>query len=319
MTVLLRRVAPGRAGLFGSRLFGSLLLGVLAIAFLIGLAAGPARAQAAHTQDDGPALWVIRDADSTLYLFGTIHVLRPETRWRTPRIEAAYAASSELWLEVENPDDASALVPAIQRHGFATDRPLSLLLNAEERNDLDAAARAIGASAAQMEPMRPWLAALTLSVAPAVRAGYDPASGVEMVLGAQAREDGKPVRGLETLEQQVEILAGLDEADQLDFLRTTLREFDRAVEVLDRMSAAWASGDVDTLRRMAVEEFEAEAPAAYEAILARRNADWADQIQTLLAGSGTVFIAVGAAHLIGDDSVQAILVRRGVTAERVTD
>lgn len=281
----------------------------------------PAAAQSgtASVRGDGPALWVIRDADSTLYLFGTIHVLRPETPWRTPRIEAAYAAASEIWLEVANPDDPSTLLPVIQRHGISPDRPLSGLLNAEERAELAAAARAIGSSAAQMEPMRPWLAALTLSVAPAVRAGYDPASGVEMVLGALAREDGKRVRGFETLDQQVGVLAGLDEGDQLDLLRTTLGEFDRAVEVLDQLSSAWASGDVDALRRLAVDDFQAEAPAAYEAVLARRNANWADQIETLLAGSGVAFIAVGAAHLVGDDSVQIILARRGVATQRVTD
>lgn len=296
----------------------SLTLGVtLGLFASIAEAAPQATAPAAAEAGGGPALWVIRDPDSTLYLFGTVHVLRPDTEWTSPRVEAAYQAASEIWLEVADLDDQAALAPLIQQHGLAPARPLSSLLTPEDLAALDAAARAIGASGAQMEPMRPWLAALTLAVAAPVRAGYDPTSGVEMKLMARAREDGKPLRGFETLDQQVSILAGLEEADQVAFLRATLRDFGRAVEMLDEMVGAWSVGDMETLERVAVAPMKAETPAAYDAMLTRRNIDWADQIETLLEGSGTAFIAVGAAHLAGEDSVQTLLARRGVIAERI--
>ena len=272
--------------------------------------------QAAAPTAGGPALWVIRDADSTLYLFGTVHVLKPGVAWDSPRIDAALAASSDVWFEISNPDDQAAIIPLIQQHGVSPNRPLSSLLSATEMADLDAAARTVGSNISQMDPLRPWFAALTLSVAPLVKAGYDPNSGVELVLKARAVADGKTIHGFETIDHQVGILATLPEQVQLAFLRSTLEDFDQAATELDAMVLAWSTGDVAALDRVVVEDMKTETPEIYDALLVRRNVDFADQIQTLLAGSGTAFIAVGAAHLAGDDSVQAVLEGRGVEVER---
>ena len=165
--------------------------------------------------------------------------------------------------------------------------------------------------------MRPWLAALTLSVAPLVKAGYDPKSGVELVLKARAEAAGKPIHGFETIDKQIGILAGLPDDVQLVFLRETLKDYENAATKLDEMVSAWASGDVDVLGRVMVEEMKDASPALYQSVLVDRNTDWANQIQTLLQGSGTAFIAVGAGHLAGDDSVQAQLKARGVQVEAV--
>ena len=264
----------------------------------------------------GPALWVIRDADSTLYLFGTVHVLRPTTAWGSAKVDAAFASADHIWFEISNPDDQAALLPLIQQHGISPDRPLSSLLTADELTALGAAAAGAGMTAAQIDPFRPWLAGLTLSVAPLVKAGYDPQSGVELILKARADATGKPVHGFETIDKQIGILAGMSEADQLSFLRSTLEAYGDATVELDQMVDAWATGDVATLERVAVVEMRDEAPAVYQALLVQRNTDWAGQIQTLLEGSGTAFIAVGAAHLAGDDSVQEILTDRGVAVTR---
>ncbi|MFA4894324.1 TraB/GumN family protein [Brevundimonas sp.] len=289
-------------------------------AFAQAVEAAPAPAVAARAvpQADGagPALWVVRDADSTLYLFGTVHVLRPTTAWGSARVDAAFASADDIWFEISNPDDQAALLPLIQQHGVSPDRPLSSLLTAEEMVALGAAAAGAGMTAAQLDIFRPWLAGLTLSVAPLVKAGYDPQSGVELILKARADAAGKPVHGFETIDRQIGILAGMSEADQLSFLRSTLEAYDDATVELDRMVDAWAAGDVATLKEVAVDEMRSEAPAVYEALLVQRNTDWAGQIQTLLAGSGTAFIAVGAAHLAGDDSVQEILADRGVAVTR---
>ena len=271
----------------------------------------------APIQGEGPALWVVKDADSTLYLFGSVHVLRPTTAWASPRVQAAFDSASDIWFEISNPDDQAAIVPLMQQYGLSPDTPLSSRLTAEENAELDEAAKAMGASAAQLQPMRPWLAALSLSVAPLVKAGYDPKSGVELVLKARAEAAGKPIHGFETLDKQIGILAQLPEDVQMAFLRETLKDYEKAATQLDDMVTAWASGDVDTIDRIMVEEMKAASPALYQALLVDRNTDWADQIQTLLQGSGTAFIAVGAGHLAGDDSVQAILQKRGVTVETV--
>jgi len=264
----------------------------------------------------GPALWVIRDADSTLYLFGTVHVLRPDTGWGTAKVDAAFDAASDIWFEISNPDDQAAIMPLIQQYGLSPATPLSSLLTPAEIAELDAAARTMGATAAQMDPLRPWFAGLTLSMAPLVKAGYDPASGVELTLTARAKAAGKPIHGFETIDSQVRVLAGLPQDVQLEFLRSTLKDFEEATVMLDEMVAAWAQGDVASLERVAITDMKVEAPEVYDALLVRRNADFANQIQTLLAGSGTAFIAVGAAHLIGEDSVQSMLEQRGIAVVR---
>ena len=280
-------------------------------------AVAPASAVRAVPQAEGsgPALWVVRDADSTLYLFGTVHVLRPTTAWGSARVDAAFDSADQVWFEISNPDDQAAIMPLIQQHGLSPDRPLSSLLTAEEMTVLNTIAASAGMPAGQIDVFRPWLAGLALSVAPLMKAGYDPRSGVELVLKARAEAAGKPIQAFETIDKQVGILAGMSEADQLASLRLLMESWGDATAELDGMVAAWASGDVKTLEALAVDEMQVETPALYEALLVRRNTDWANQIQTLLEGSGTVFIAVGAAHLAGDDSVQEILGDRGVTVE----
>lgn len=293
------------------------------LALLIAIAGVPADALAqtaapaapAPIQGEGPALWVVRDADSTLYLFGSVHVLRPTIGWSSPRVEAAFDSASDIWFEISNPDDQAAIMPLIQQHGLSPETPLSSRLTPQENAELDAAAQVMGASAAQLQPMKPWLAALSLSVAPLIKAGYDPKSGVELVLKARAEAAGKPIHGFETIDKQIGILAGLPDDVQLAFLRETLKDYENAATKLDEMVEAWARGDVATLDRVTITEMKEASPALYQAILVDRNTDWANQIQTLLEGSGTAFVAVGAAHLTGDDSVQAILQKRGVTVE----
>lgn len=311
--------AVGR-GLFGTVL-GLGLAGAIAFqpspSFAQAVAAPPAPAPAAvpQAQGAGPALWVIRDADSTIYLFGTVHVLRPTTAWGSARVDRAFDSADQIWFEISNPDDQAAMTPLVMQHGFSPDRPLSSLLTAEETADLRAAAESINVPPDRLDTFRPWLAALTLSIAPVVKAGYDPRSGVEIVLKGRALAAGKPIHGFETIDKQVGIIAGLPEADQLAFLRSTLKTFDNAALELDRLVDAWALGDVAAIENYGVQDLREESEEIYQAMLVRRNTDWAGQIQTLLAGSGTAFIAVGAAHLAGDDSVQRILESRGVEVD----
>jgi len=284
-----------------------------AIAQVPAASAGAASAQAPGR---GPGLWVISDADSTIYLFGTVHMLRPNTAWGSASVDAAFNSADTIWFEISNPDDTAAIMPLIQQYGISPATPLSSLLTPAEFAELDVAAQTMGATAAQLDPLRPWFAALSLAMAPILAAGYDPESGVEMKLKARAEAAGKPIRGLETIDQQVRILATLPEDIQLQFLRATLKDMKEGAGPLDALVEAWASGDVEGLDRLAVAEMKDETPHIHDVLLVKRNVDWADQIQGLLAGSGTAFIAVGAAHLAGEDSVQAILERRGVISVR---
>lgn len=267
----------------------------------------------------GPRLWVVKDADSTLYLFGTVHVLKPDTPWGSDKLDRAFAGADEYWFEIADLTDVSGAVPIIQAKGVSPARPLSSLLSAEEQADLDAAARQVGVTAAQLDPLRPWLAALQLTMAAVTKAGYLPENGGDQVLHARAAATGKPIKGFETMPQQINLIADMSEPAQLAMLRSGLKEFEQAPEFLGRMVEAWARGDVEALDVLIGQEMKAESPEMYAVMLTRRNADWTDQIVALLDGSGTVFISVGAGHLTGADSVQAMLARRGVAVEEVRD
>ena len=281
-------------------------------------AADPA-AVAVAPAGSGPRLWVVKDADSTLYLFGTVHVLKPETPWGTAQVDRAFASADEYWFEIADLSDQSGVMPIIQAKGVSPDRPLSSLLTADEMADLDAAARTVGATAAQLDPLRPWLASLQLALASIQKAGYVAANGGDQILHARAAATGKPIKGFETAPQQIGFIADMSEEAQLAMLRSGLKEFDQAPEFLGRMVGAWSTGDVDGLDALIGQEMKAESPEMYEVMLTRRNTDWTNQIVTLLEGSGTAFISVGAGHLAGADSVQAMLAKRGVTVEEVRD
>lgn len=311
--------AAGGLGAFAS----GLCLTVAASAFLFAAEAQAApapqaaAAPAPRAAGDGPPLWVIRDADSTLYLFGTVHLLRPGTAWGSDKVDAAFDSASEVWFEIVDPDDQAALMPVIQQYGVSQEGPLSSRLAAEERTRLDAAVRAMGADPAQIDPMRPWFAALMIGMTPLVEAGFDSKLGVETNLRSRALAAGKSIRGFETIDLQMRGLAQMSDAGQLTYLRHSLTHRDSAVADLDRAVAGWAAGDLNAMSRYAHENGKAISEEAHQIFLARRNADWADQIETLLKGSGTAFIAVGAAHLAGDDSVQSLLARKGVRATRL--
>ncbi|MEN5147225.1 TraB/GumN family protein [Brevundimonas diminuta] len=281
-------------------------------------AADPAAVVAAPA-GSGPRLWVVKDEDSTLYLFGTVHVLKPETPWGRAKVDQAFASADEYWFEIADLNDAAGAVPIIQSKGVSPDRPLSSLLTTEEQADLDAAARSIGATAAQLDPLRPWFAALQLAMASIAKAGYQPQNGGDQVLHARAAATGKPIKGFETMPQQIGFIADMSEEAQLAMLRSGLKEFDQAPVVLGQMVGAWSTGEVDVLDALIGQEMKTQSPEMYEVMLTRRNADWTDQIMKMLEGSGTAFISVGAGHLAGADSVQSMLAARGVTVEEVRD
>lgn len=272
-------------------------------------AAGPALAE--------PALWAIKDKDSTIYLFGTIHVLRPDTAWRSAKIDQAFKSSADLTLEIVGADDPAVMQPLVLKYGLDPAKPLSSKIGPEAFKHASELAQGGGVPPKALEAMRPWLAAVSLSMAPVIKAGYDPRSGVEQVLAKAAADDGKAKKAFETPEQQIRFFADLPPKTEADFLRATLDDVDEGVGKIDKMVAAWAAGDVAELEKEFVTEMKGDYPELYELLLVKRNQDWANQLKTKLAGSGVSFVAVGSGHLVGPDSVQAQLAKLGIKAERI--
>jgi uncharacterized protein YbaP (TraB family) len=265
-----------------------------------------------------PALWVAKDADTTIYLFGTVHLLPNDTDWHDATLDRAVADSQALYIELTD-DDPGNMMALVLRYGLDAAHPLSSQLDADEQQRLRTVATEAGVPGGMqaLNVMRPWLAALTLTTAPLLKAGLDPEHGVDKQLKAQMSAAGKQVFGLETAEQQMRFLADMPQEVQLDFLRSAMRDADKGPTQLPRLIDAWKDGDVATIARLEDEDMRQTAPELYQRLLVQRNEAWATKIAALLQQPGTVFIAVGAAHLAGPDSVQAQLHTLGIEEPRL--
>lgn len=293
----------------------------LAVAPLALLAANPALAQdhAGHTAaapaGKGPALWKVADEDTTIYLFGTVHVLPKDLEWYDATIAKAFDSSGTIVTEI--PMDAASeaqMAQLTQAKGMLpAGTTLRSLLNAEQTAAYTAAMGKIGIPVEAFDPVKPWLAGLTLSILPLMQQGYDPNSGVEKVLLAKA--EGKEKGALETAEFQLGIFDGMTQEAQVAFMMEAATGIDEVKPTLDRMVAEWAKGDADRLAEVMNEGMSD--PAVAEALLYKRNANWAEWIDTRLDTPGTVFIAVGAGHLAGAKSVQDYLAQKGIAVMRV--
>ena len=284
-----------------------------------GLAAAAVMATAGAAAAE-PAIWVVKDADSTIYLFGSVHMLKDGLEWKSPKVTEALKSATELWLEIPNISDQQAAVaemmPLLAQRGMSPDKTLSSRLNAKENAQVQDLAKTICIPPQALDLMRPWLAAMMISTAPLAKAGYNPAAGVEAVLETQAKAEGDQLKGFETISQQVSFFADLPDAVQLAYLRNVLNESGETVAELDKTAAAWAKGDVATLEKDVVGDMNKETPELYQAILVRRNQAWAEQIAERLKGSGVSFVAVGTGHLAGPDRLHAQLKKKGIEAAR---
>lgn len=266
-----------------------------------------------------PAMWRVKGTHGTMYLFGSVHVMKPDVDWESGKVKTAFDSSDLLYLEIANVDDVAAAQPLLMQYGLDPQHPLSEKISKEDLATLDSAVKAIGMpGAAMMEPMRPWLASMMLSVLPMVKAGYEPNTGIDMMLIAQAKKANKQVKGFETLEQQVHLLADVPETEQIAMLHKDLTELDKSTAQMGELVAAWQRGDVEKIGAIDNEELAEKYPAVYKRMVVDRNQRWADTLNGVLKDpeTKTVFVAVGAAHLAGPDSVIRTLEKNGWKVER---
>ena len=261
----------------------------------------------------GPALWQVADKDTTIYLFGTVHALPKDKPWFDGRIERAFNSSNELVTEIDI-SSAAQSATALQAASLLPEgQSLRSMMTPENRQQYEAALVGLGLPVEALDRNEPWFAALTLSLLPLLRSGYDTQSGVELSLGGRA---GEKQRGaLETIDQQISLFDSMPQDAQLAFLDETVEALPKAKTTLDEMGAEWIEGDADQLA--ALMNAELTDPVLRDRLLTSRNANWAGWIENRLAQPGTVFIAVGAGHLAGVGSVQDQLRKRGVKVRRV--
>ena len=283
------------------------------LAMLGFLLAGPA---AASGQNAG-LLWQVEGRHNTVYLLGSVHMLRPGDFPLSPAIETAYQDAEVLVMELDmddlNPLEVQGL---FFRHGtLAPDQTLAEVLGEDNYAKARADAAVLDLDLAMLDRVKPWRAALTVVQLQLARLGFDPQLGLEGHFTRRAAEDDKPIEGLESAEFQVALFDGMSLDRQVELLLKSLGDAATIERDIDQLIGAWRAGQVDRLAAMQSEAF-AEFPALYDALIRRRNAAWTDVLVTLLDKQEDYLVLVGALHLVGADGVPASLRRRGFEVER---
>lgn len=266
-----------------------------------------------------PALWKIADADTTIYLFGTVHALPRTLEWKNATVKQAFASADTLVVEVaEAGDPAKSLQPMLTMGMAAPGAvpPLAERVPAKARPALKALVTRTKFPPAALDGFETWLAAIILAAPSITEAGLDPETGVDRTLMKEAQARNMPITGLETVEQQLGYFDRLAESDQRALLDAVVEDDKSAKTQFGKLIRAWAGGDTRRLEALADDELKAS-PGLREALLTGRNHRWADWLAKRMETPGTVFVAVGAGHLAGTDSVQAMLGQRGLKVERV--
>jgi hypothetical protein len=262
-------------------------------------------------------LWKVSKGEKSAYLLGSIHYLKKENFPLRKTILDALDSSKRLVLEIDlnSASAASAQRLTVEKALYRDGTILSQ--NIEQETYRLAAQRAdqLGIDMQVLNPMKPWFVALTMMAIKFQQLGLDPNLGVDRYLAARAKDGGKPTSGLETLEFQLTLLDQLSKRDQDSMLRETVTELDLLDQNFKEIVQSWLKGDGASLEALLLASMK-EYPDLHQKIIVDRNRRWLTQIETLIAQGHDAMVVVGAAHLVGQDGVIAMLKTRGYKLEQ---
>lgn len=265
-----------------------------------------------------PALWEVSDPDTTIYLFGTIHLLPEHYQWRTAKFNQALDRSQKLVVEtIVDDKNPTKLMTAMAAIGFAKGLPpISTRVSPDKQAALDAAIKKSGVPRMVFDQMKTWTAGFTLLSLQFRDMGLKGADGVEAVLREKFTTEGKPIGELETNIEQLSFFDTLPEKAQRALLEGALGEQDGMDAEFSGMLDAWARGDVKGIARTFDRDLAAS-PELQQALIRKRNANWSKWISKRMAEPGSVMVAVGAGHLAGPESVIAMLKQQGLKVRQI--
>ena len=261
-----------------------------------------------------PAMWLVEDHDTRIYILGTMHALPRGTDWSDGKVAAAIDAADELVLELP----PAELVAAGEVFQELAPRQTPLAIEARLSGKALIGYRALEASGRDFDGdgFDDWAVMVLMGQRVAQNAELSPADGVETRLTETFKAAGKPVDGLETAREQLMLFETLDAAAQRALLVRSAEEAGIAVKEVGALAAAWGRGDIATLEKVINEDIDA-IPAARKAILTDRNRRWSAWVKQRMGRPGTVLMAVGAGHLVGSDGVPTMLEAEGLPVTRV--
>lgn len=285
---------------------------------LAGLLIG-APAAARGPQVARPALWAVSDADTTIYLFGTIHLLPPDYQWRTPKFDQAVEGSQQLVIETIVDLDHPETFASTFAQMALSPTPLPPILDRvspAKRPALQAAIARIGANPAQLARVKTWALSFQLLGLQYAQIGLVGKDGPETILRQQFTAEHKPVGQLETVAQQLSFFDSLPESAQRDLLEGVLDDPKAMEAEFSGMLQAWGKGDVNGIARTFDHDLAAS-PDLQQNLIRKRNANWSKWIEQRMAQPGKIMVAVGAGHLAGKNSVIAQLEKDGFRVHRL--
>jgi uncharacterized protein YbaP (TraB family) len=268
-----------------------------------------------------PLLWKVSDADNSVYLLGSFHLLRGDDYPLSPDIDSAFAASDKVVFEVppEQMLDPAMAQKFLTAAGYSDGRTLTQVLPAALREKFARILAQRGASIAQFDAYEPWFINLSLMLGMSQQLGFSPEKGMDQYLMQRAAAANKPTSGLESIDLQLQVL----DASPMDEQIVSLKEFlDKPLEMpgmLGDVHSAWRDGDVARLDKLTRDEMREKTPQTYRMVNVERNQAWLPQIQAMLdnAKKGDTLVVVGALHLLGDDGIVGKLREKGYKVERV--
>ena len=276
------------------------------------------KVQKARNRNDGPAIWVAKDYDSTLYLFGTVHLLPSELDWQRDDMRQAFNEAGTVFFEVDTGPkgqiEATVLTTSLglRSNGLR----LSDLLDNYQLNLLEAAANNGNLTIASLDSMQPWLASEYLAFTAAQNAGLSGELSADEALKSRAERSGKNVVYLESLETQIRASADLPDYIQLDILTETMEQFNTLGAEATEIADQWSVGGTDFLTEQLIRPMKARPPEVFNSLLRDRNRAWTTKLSRFMEDSGTGFVAVGTAHLLGNDSLLHELREQGYEVKR---
>lgn len=274
----------------------------------------------ADTKSHPVTLWHAQGVSNSVYLLGSIHLLRAEDHPLPSIIDAVYEDAEILVMELDMDDlDGAATQRLFNENGVLRDgTTLRDLMGEELYRRAAIAAEASDIPIDLLAKSEPWLAAITVEMMALYRIGFDPKMGVELHMTSLAIQDGKPIEGLEAIEEQLAFLDGLSLQAQRDMLLQTLEDSADMAESIDDMIRAWRHGDIEFLETQLLDSL-AEHEELNDALVTNRNLRWASQIDELLDDRDDYLIIVGALHLVGEDGVPNLLAQRGVKIRQLSE
>jgi uncharacterized protein YbaP (TraB family) len=263
-------------------------------------------------------VWALRGAHNTVYLAGSVHLLRSRDATLPAAFERAYQDADALVMEIDLDDlDPSAAQSWMLEHGtIAEDKTLGDIVGKQRYERVELEGNRLGIPIEALQQLEPWLVAMTLAQLQYMKLGFDPEQGVEKQLERKAAADHKEITGLETIDEQLGLLAGMSSDDQAKFLDLTLEEMHEMAGETDTLLAAWRAGNAQKLAAILSDEYKV-APVLYRTLVADRNQRWMPQIEKLLKSDKDYLVVVGALHLVGTGGLLELAKARGYEAKQL--